>query len=131
MNIQHFNDQLLVQGGLSSFPTPHPPDPPKDIHLHVELDGVHAEDLVPDVGEHVARRDDAQPRGKLHHLLQNMCVLVFVFSIVFVFFILFVFEFETWICGFHFLSSERSQLVPNLIVLRSGSPVSGLVFNSI
>lgn len=61
----------------------------------------------------------------------KMCVLVFVFSIVFVFFIVFVFEFETWICGFHFLSSERSQLVPNLIVLRSGSPVSGLVFNSI
>ena len=54
-----------------------------------------------------------------------------VFSIVLVFSIVFVFDFETWICGFHFLSSERSQLVPNLIVLRSGSPVSGLVFNSI
>ena len=71
---------------LSSFPTPHPPHPPKDIHLHVELDGVHAEDLVADVGEHVARRDDAQPRGKLHHLLQkNMCVGICIFHRICIF----------------------------------------------
>ena len=86
MNIQHINDHILVQGRLSSFPTAHPPHPPKDIHLHVELDGVHAEDLVADVGEHVARRDDAQPRGKLHHLLQkNMCVGICIFHRICIF----------------------------------------------
>ena len=62
------------------------PHPLKDIHLHVELDGVHAEDLVADVGEHVARRDDAQPRGKLHHLLQKkLCVGICIFHRICIF----------------------------------------------
>lgn len=30
----------------------------------------------------------------------------------------------TWIWGFHFFSSDRSQLVPNFIVLRIGVPFS-------
>ena len=90
MNIQHLNDQILVQGRLSSFPTPYPPDPPKDIHLHVELDRVHAEDLVPDVGKHVARRDDAQPRGKLHHLLQK-CVCWYLYFPSYLYFSLYLY----------------------------------------
>ena len=44
-------------------------DDNEDDYLHVELDGVHAEDLVADVGEHVAGGDDPEPGGKLHHFL--------------------------------------------------------------
>ena len=39
-------------------------------HLHVELDGVHAEDGVADVAEHVAGRHEAQEGGQLGQLLQ-------------------------------------------------------------
>ena len=38
-------------------------------HLEVELDGVHPEDLVADVAEHVAGADHPQPGGQLHQLL--------------------------------------------------------------
>ena len=38
-------------------------------HLEVELYGVHAEDLVADVAEHVTGADHPQPGGQLHQLL--------------------------------------------------------------
>lgn len=42
----------------------------KGAHLHVELNGVHAENDVADVAEHVAGRDDPGECRQLHQLLQ-------------------------------------------------------------
>ena len=38
-------------------------------HLEVELDGVHPQDLVADVAEHVACTDHPHPGRQLHELL--------------------------------------------------------------
>ena len=38
-------------------------------HLEVELDGVHPQDLVADVAEHVAGADNPHPGRQLHQLL--------------------------------------------------------------